>query len=195
VNFGPKISIVVPTVEGREDHLERCLDAYTHRSNSAIELIVIKDEATCGIAWQKGAEQATGEYLHFTADDLEPALAWDLRARHAAQDGIIPMPLIVGPDNHVEPLGPNTQGCTRIPFCTMEQWDVGIGPMIPLHYYTDNWFSKRAAQAGLLLREVRGYTFKHHWAQPARGAGMSQMDRMIHDEQEFHRYMREGFGG
>jgi hypothetical protein len=45
------------------------------------------------------------------------------------------------------------------------------------------------------LREVRGYTFKHHWAQPARGAGMSQMDRMIHDEQEFHRYMREGFGG
>lgn len=192
MNIGPKISIVVPTVDGREDHLRRCLDAYEHRSNAYIELIVIENEPTCGIAWQKGAEQASGHFLHFTADDLEPAFAWDLHARHAANDGIIPMPRIYGPDKRIEPLGPSTQGCTRIPFCTMAQWEQ-IGPMIPLHYYTDNWFSHKAQQAGLMLREKMGYTFMHHWAQPARGAGMTQSERMIHDEAAFQRYLLEGY--
>jgi hypothetical protein len=52
----------------------------TSIARTPIELIVIKNEPTCGIAWQKGAEQATGDFLHFTADDLEPALGWDLRS-------------------------------------------------------------------------------------------------------------------
>ena len=193
MNQGPLISVVIPTVQGREEHLERCVDAYEHRTNAQIETIIVRDEPTCGIAWQKGSELAGGYFLHFTADDLEPALGWDVRARRAAEDGIIPMPTIWnGVSGTLEPLGPNTTGCTRIPFCTMKQWEQ-IGPMIPLHYYTDNWFSHKAIQAGLLLRETHGYSFRHHWAMSARGAGMSQSERMVYDEHEFGRYLIEGY--
>jgi hypothetical protein len=186
------ISVVCPTVDGREAHYTRCLNAYSHTVGDVLEWLPCFNLRTCGIGWQMGADAATGDFLHFTADDLEPHPGWAEAAMRAARDDIIPMPTIYGPSGGIEPLGPATQGCTRIPFCTMEQWKK-IGPMIPLHYYTDNWFSERARQAGYLLREVPEYAFTHHWAQPARGAGMSQSERMVHDHQRFLEYMARGY--
>lgn len=69
------ISVVIPTVAGREHSLERCLAAY--RATADVELIVLADRQTCGVAWQEGIEQATGDYLHLSADDLEPHPGWD----------------------------------------------------------------------------------------------------------------------
>ena len=188
---GRQISVVVPTVDGREAHFKRCFEAYK-ATTPGMDWIAFKNLDTCGLGWQAGAEIFTGDYLHFTADDLEPHPGWAEAAMAAADQGIIPMPTIYAPDGSVEPLGPATVGCTRIPFCTREQWDK-IGPMIPLHYYTDNWFSERARQAGLRLQEVPAFAFTHHWAQPARGAGMSQHERMVHDHQMFQHYMHQGY--
>ncbi len=75
------ISVVIPTVTGREDFFERCVYAYEHNTANPIELIIYKDLPTCGRGWIKGAEDATGDYVHFTADDLEPALGWDDNGR------------------------------------------------------------------------------------------------------------------
>jgi hypothetical protein len=186
-----KISIIVPTVDGREDHLERCLDAYKATTED-YEIIVYRNRPACGIAWQEGAEVFKGDYLHFTADDLEPHEGWAEAAMRSADDDIIPLDTLYNQHGVLDPLGPLTQGCSRVPFCTRAQWEK-IGPMIPLHYYTDNWFSHKAKQAGYLIRETSGYTFTHHWAMPHRGAGMNPQARMIYDEQMFHQYVNEGY--
>lgn len=175
------ISVVCPTIKGREDHYDRCKQSYLKNTLHAnIEWIPVHDRETCGIAWQDGASVATGDYLHLTADDLECHSGWDYAAMESADDGIIPMPTIYRPTGEIDPLGSETAGCTRIPFCTMSQWSF-IGPMIPIHYYTDNYFSVRAKAGGLLLQEVPRYKFTHHWAQHGRGAGMPESDRMVWD--------------
>lgn len=184
------ISVICPTIEGREEIYAKCKAAYEERTDDEISFITIFGEPTCGIAWQKGAEVASGQYLHFTADDLEPLEGWDIDARLAADDGILPAPVIYKADTGtVEPLGVMPDGFfTRIPFCSAEQWRA-IGPMIPLHYYTDNWFSWRGSRAGYLTMEVITYRFKHHWAQRGRKHSLND------DSREYERYKRENYGG
>lgn len=183
------ISIICPTIAGREQTYERCKSAYETRTAAEIEFITIYDEPACGIAWQKGVELAEGDYIHFTADDLEPLDGWDVEARHAANDGIMPAPLIYTRDTgQVEVLGVTPDGFfSRIPFCTREQWDQ-IGPMIPIHYYTDNWFTWKSNQLGLMTMEIPSYAFKHHWAMAGRKSDMS------YDYSEYRRYKQVGYG-
>lgn len=183
------ISVVIPTVTGREEHLERCVRAYEERTLRPPEIIVIRNAPTCGVAWQEGAERATGTYIHFTADDLEPHPAWANSALVAVAMGYLPAPRILRPDGTLESCGRweveqetgDPTPMTRIPFMSREQWKL-IGPMLPIHYYTDNWISFKGALAGIETRVYRDYQFTHHWAEAGRGAGMSQEDRMRHDE-------------
>jgi hypothetical protein len=185
------ISVVLPTIDGREDHLARSRAAYeaTLRGVTDVEILVIRNQPACGIAWQLGAERATQPYLHFTADDLVPHEGWWQAAVATADRGDVPAPLVRGPDGGVEELGPETLGCTRIPFCSREQWQ-RIGPMVPLHYYTDNWFSFRALRAGLRIADVPAYAFTHNWAQAGR------LDaRMAQDRAAFIGYMAGGYDG
>lgn len=94
-----KISIVIPTVEGREEYLERCCFAYEHTlEGHEAEFIIIKDKPTCGIAWQQGAEAASGDFLHFTADDLVPYPGWLGKMLEVVQTrGGVPVALVVVP--------------------------------------------------------------------------------------------------
>jgi hypothetical protein len=169
------ISIIIPTVDGRESDLIRCRAAYEQRTIIEHEIIVIENLSSCGEAWQVGVEMAVGDYIHFSADDLEPHDRWCLDAVKAADDGGLPAPTIYGPKGGVEHLGSETDGCTRIPFCTREQW-LNIDPMLPIHYYTDNWFSARGVQAGYPIIEVPTYRFTHHWAMAGRYGGQKMMD-------------------
>lgn len=191
------ISIVIPTVTGREDHLARCMDAYREHTIQRIELIVIRDRPTCGIAWQEGSEQASGDYLHLTADDLEPHHGWDRSAVHYATTNRIPCPTVMEPDGvtvqsthgvsaqagiSTEPVTAGQEvGFTTVPFMTIGQWKL-IGPMIPLHYCTDSWVSHRARLHGIPTVAAPGMRFTHHNALPGRGAGMGdQHARTAHD--------------
>jgi hypothetical protein len=178
------ISVILPTVDGRKVHLSRCHAAYeaTMRNLDGAEILVIRNQPACGVAWQIGASRSDRPYLHFTADDLVPHEGWWEAAVEAVDRGVIPAPLILGPTGAVEEVGPETTGCTRIPFCTRDQW-TRIGPMIPLHYYTDNWFSFKARQAGYSIAEVPDYAFTHNWAQPGRQSG-----RMAQDKAAFESY-------
>ena len=195
-----EVTIIIPTVTGREDHLDRCLTAYMERTSHRKQILIIKDMPTVGQAWLKGMESAEGDYIHMTADDLEPHEGWDEAAVEGLSRGWYPAPRILKPDGSLDTCGhmpfETNEGYvaefSEIPFLTRAQYD-RWGPMIPLHYYTDNWLSHRAKEIdGVQSRVCREYCFTHHWAQWARGAGMTQNDRMTHDHSQYMEYV-QGF--
>jgi hypothetical protein len=190
------ISIVVPTIAGREEHLARCLNAYEKNTVSEIELIVVRGKPHCGAAWNAGIARAAGEFVHLTADDLEPHAGWDEAAirRYSLAAMRLPAPCIYRPDGKVESVGGDwpqtdttrernghiTANTCVIPFFPRVIWP-SLGPMIEAHYYTDNYFSDRARAAGWEFIISRRYAFTHHWASEGRGAGMTEPERLAHD--------------
>ncbi len=200
--MAPLISVVVPTITGREESLHRCLTAYAATTHD-YEVIVVANERACGIAWQKGAAVAQGRYLHLTADDLEPHSGWWLPLAEACESGRIGCPIVYEPDGSVQSVGGmGWEPCPRwkrdwqpvdwttVPFVTRKQWE-SIAPMIPLHYCTDIWVSARARQAGIptVVRAHSGFT--HHNEPVGRGAGMDVHERNRHDREAFTRYLKE----
>lgn len=192
------ISIVIPTIAGREEHFERCLAAYKTNTTSDFEIIVERDHPAVGPAWNAGAERAAGDYLHFTADDLEPHPGWDVPALEAIERGLLPAPRVVNQYGRLDSCGLHgvemedwaVVPMSVVPVMSREQW-AAIGPVLPIHYFTDNWISWRGAKAGWPTVVRRGFAFTHHWAQHGRGAGMTYDERMTHDRQVFLDAVRE----
>ena len=196
------ITVIVPTIQGRERHLQQCLASYAAHTTD-YEIHVIADRPTCGQAWLDGADKAEGDYIHFSADDLQPLQGWWQAAKHVADLGRLPAPRILNGDGTLQSCGGNDQwnnphenptgtpvDFSRIPFFTRKQWDdfctVGLRMFLrEAHYWTDNAVSWAAGQAGYGTVVHRGYSFIHHVAQEGRGAGMPEPDRMRHDHQLF----------
>lgn len=187
------IDVVVPTVDGREQHLERCLESYRQNSVHQVRLHVVWNKPTCGVAWNEGADLARlhtekGQYLHFTADDLETLPGWDVAAIRASEAGHMPACKLLGPDGQVqyyghrstEPAEGDIVEFSSVPFMSWGLWEQ-IGPSLDCHYYTDNWLSWRAGRLGVAPAYYPGYAFIHHRALEKRGAGMPEGDRMAHD--------------
>lgn len=192
------ITVVVPTVAGREVDFARCVAAYRQRSVHELQIITLHDMPTCGQAWNAGAGQATGDYLHFSADDLEPHEGWDAAAVATAGAGMLPAPRIVRPDGRLDYCGVHRRELpdgmpvemSVIPFMSREQWE-RIGPVLPIHYFTDNWISFRGRRAGYPTVVRRAFAFTHHWAEVGRGAGMSYEARMAHDHAAYEQAVAE----
>lgn len=184
------ISIVVPTIAGREDHLARCLAAYEANTTQPFELIVEHDHPAVGPAWNAGAERATGDFIHLTADDLEPHPGWDMVALETVERGALPAPRVINQHGTLDSCGLHgvemedwaPVPMSVIPFLPVLLWEDYVRPVLPIHYFTDNWISLRAARAGWPTMVRRGFQFTHHWAQWGRGAGMTQDERMVHDQ-------------
>jgi hypothetical protein len=187
---GRVISIVIPTIPGREDHYERCARAYAERTLTRFEIITEYDHPTVGRAWQAGAEKATGDYIHLTCDDLEPLAGWDAAATAMCDLGCLPAPRVTDARTGALQSRPvwgcdfpdGTEcGITVVPFLSREQWEA-VQPLCQIHYYSDDWISWRARNKGWPSLMCNGYAFRHHWAQHRRGAGMTEGERMIHDQ-------------
>lgn len=172
------ISVVIPTIKGREEHYGRCIRAYEQHGGD-LEIIAIHDLPTCGEAWKAGAERATGGYLHFTADDLEPHAGWWQAALEVVEDGKIPCPAIwgihgrleaSGDEWHLQPEGKEVE-IARVPFMKTEWYDESW-ILDGAHYYTDNWLAVRAKQMGYPTVVCNPYAFTHHWAQEGRMVDM-----------------------
>lgn len=165
------ISVVIPTITGREEWLARCVTAYTE-TTPAVEIIVVKDEPTCGHAWIEGYRRSSGMYVHFTADDITPRHSWYHDAMQACSRGFVPV-CDVRSDNGnqawcMAPLG--DMGHVRnvlVPFLSREQLAKG-GWLLPVHYGSDDWVTYRAVQLGLSLVECRDYKLTHHVASEGR---------------------------
>lgn len=178
------ITVVIPTIDGREEDYRRCVDAYTARSRHPLQIVTVTNRPTCGVAWNDGAAQATGEYLHFTADDLEPLEGWDVAAVEAVESGVYPAARIDRPDGTTQWYGservPAVDGARVragwVPFMTAGMWQ-RIGPSLDIHYGTDDWLSWRAAGEGIPNIYTAGFAFVDHHAMPGRGAGMTERQR------------------
>jgi hypothetical protein len=137
------ISIIIPTVPGREDHYERCLAAYHERTGPVrLEIITEVDHATVGLAWQAGAEKATGDYIHLTCDDLEPLDGWDVAAVKASDAGVVPAPRVTDARTGQLQSWPawgrehddgTDAGFSAIPFLSRAMWEV-VRPLFTGHY-------------------------------------------------------------
>lgn len=168
------ISVVIPTIDGREHHLARCEAAY-ERFTDDYELIIVRNEPTCGLAWEKGGALAKGDYIHLSADDLEPHEGWWEPAVRLVDEGKLPCPRILRPDGSLESCGEwgtemedGTETIiARIPFLSRAMWEKG-GWTIPLHYYTDNWIYERGKQLGYPTVVCRDYLFTHYYASEGR---------------------------
>ena len=199
----PLISVIVPTVPGREDHFGRCVAAYEADAAEGgydLDLIVEHDHPAVGYAWQAGGEKARGDYLHFTNDDLVPHPGWAQPAVAAVNRGYIPAPQVYGPGG--EPQAPPVWGrvgldwtllprqhAAVVPFLSRQQWGK-IRPLALIHYYADDFITGRARAAGWPAVLRTGYAFTHHWATVRRGAGMTQDARMAHDKQLYEQAMQ-----
>lgn len=66
-----KLSILIPTVNGREEKLDRLRSILDPQLNEDVELLIAKDnkEISIGRKRQKLLERATGEYVVFIDDD------------------------------------------------------------------------------------------------------------------------------
>jgi hypothetical protein len=191
----PLITVVVPTIPGREDHLERCVTAYTNLAAGCytLNLVIERGHPAVGVAWQAGAEKAAGEYLHLTNDDIEPHPGWHLPAIEAVQRGFLPAPQVHGPAGDPQSLpawgtigedwAPVTM--STLPFMSRAQWEK-IGPVAQVHYYADDYISYRGRKAGWPAVLRAGYSFTHYWARHGRGAGMTEDERMDYDRARYN---------
>jgi glycosyltransferase involved in cell wall biosynthesis len=184
------ISVIIPTITGREHWLERCKAAYLATTPMfEYETIVLRDYPSCGTAWNKGIERAVGDYIHLTADDIEPLPGWWKPAIESADRGELPAARILNTDGTLQSCGTDANEheegevatIARIPFATREQFEK-IGPMLDIHYQTDQWFSHRGRICGYPTIVRRDYLFYHHFAPEGR------LDhRLAADVREYHR--------
>jgi hypothetical protein len=194
------LSLVIPTVRGREEYLERALDAYTSRAECPTQMILVHDQESCGRAWNLGAQRARGDYIHLGADDVEPHEGYATAAIEAVEKGAIPSAVYYNPAGELEwangPAGsmpgedwePCQDGMRKdgwymtamAPFCSAAQYE-RIGPTIDAHYGSDDFFSFRAVKCGYPIVLRTAFAFTHHSAPARRGAGMEEFERHMHD--------------
>jgi hypothetical protein len=187
------ISIVCPTVDGREESLERCRISYLETTPNA-EFIVVENAPTCNQAWNIGIPEARGEYIHLTADDIEATEGWWQFGVRWADEGFLPAARILNTDgslqscgnrDHEEDTGTLTE-LTRVPFFSRAQMvKAGIYPIKPEgQYFGDAYVSHRGRLHGMKTVVVREMCFYHHFAQPGR------LDHMLYPDLDDFRHVQ-----
>jgi hypothetical protein len=182
------ISIVVPTVASRKQTLIRCLDAYEATTPGKFELIVVRDLPACGLAWAEGAKRAKGDFIHFTADDLEPRAGWAEAAMETVGRGALPAAAVFNDGIYLDcpvylqPRYEDTQNIL-VPFFSRAQFELG-GWVLPIHYGTDDWVTYQAVRREIPIEDTREYAFDH----TAAAEGRLWMNRM-HDVPKLCEYM------
>lgn len=191
------VDVIVPTIPGREESLERCLTSFGKRTDD-LNTIVMRESKTCGEGWLKGLELSEAPYVLLVADDIECASdSWFEVCREVADEGLLPCPRVWTPDGSVESQGGDMNAMghiiaryqkdrtpvdfTTVPFMSREQADA-IG-MIETQYGCDTWVSYRGRQLGYETVLTHGYDLVHHQHPVGRGAGMSQPERDAMDTQ------------
>jgi hypothetical protein len=173
------VTIIIPTVAGREAKLERTVSAYlaTTPPDVICHVQIMRGYSTCGMAWQlasdmawaDGRDQLDGRYLHYSADDLVPHDGWYLAAVRACKEGKAPCPVVERPDATIESAGawevvlPDGEpaGSTVIPFFPLALWP-RVDPIPEIHYHSDDYVSAKLTRAGQNIRVTYGYRFTHY---------------------------------
>lgn len=188
------LSVIVPTLYGREESLSRTLLSITETAPEELELDVVRDYPSCSEAWQAGADLATGDLLHFGADDLRYLPGWWQAARDICESGSIPAPLILNTDGStqscgatmdaLEPDGATTTLARVALTLSREQWEA-VKPLPPLHYFAENYVAWAAARAGIRIVVCHGYSFVHDLAMTGVAQEGDWQERIARDRERF----------
>jgi hypothetical protein len=165
-----KISVVIPTITGREYSYAAMVAAYVERTpGHDLEIVTVKDRPSWPVGCNAGQLLASGEVLHFGADDLEPLEGWAGAMLSALEAGEIPAPQIWDYAREGLPVNQAQDGppgaltpFSRVPSLTRAM-AAAIGEWPDMHYYSDNWVSAKGRLCGFETRVTEGYAFIHHW--------------------------------
>jgi GT2 family glycosyltransferase len=182
------VDLIVPTIEGREESLERCLASFPDLNH-----IVVKGQPSCGLGWIEGIKRSGADYLLLCCDDIEADPDCDLTACiEAVDDGYLPAPVIHTPSGTLESAGGdmNAPGCllrdvqpdwtpvdfTPLPFVSRAQ--IKKIRMIEAHYMTDVYLSHKGRQLG--YETVLRHDFKliHHHHMTGRRSPSAEDQRL-----------------
>lgn len=167
------ISIILPTMLGREDHLARCLSSISKHTTRKFEVIFMLIGNSWGAACAIAAEKAVGDYLFFFSDDMEVTEGWEA-ALEICDAGMLPAPAIYNPDGTLQsggawgelrPHGMEVES-TVLPLLSRAQYEL-LGPMPPIHF-ADAALSDRARAAGIKIVVCHDYKIIHHNATEGR---------------------------
>jgi hypothetical protein len=170
------ISIIVPTIQGREHWLDGCREAYRRMTKHVeYEFIVLHDYPTCGEAWNQGIRQSKGNWIHLSADDIEPTPGWWQVGTAWLHRKILPAPRILNSDRTLQSCGDTADetpdgtptDLQRVPFFPRSLLPA-IYPIIEVHYATDYWVTHQARKVGWPTLVVRDFCFIHHYAPEGR---------------------------
>lgn len=169
----PLLSVVLPTIDGRQELLDQTAMALRVAS-PGVELVVVRNRRTIGEAWNAGGNAARGDYILFGADDVLVDRDGIDAALASVNRGEVPSPLIVRADgsaHHAGTMGggmlldaPTGTVCGSSPFPILRRsdWRHHVGPVPAIHYYADDYLSWAARQyAGLQPTVVREYRLVH----------------------------------
>lgn len=166
------ISVIIPTVKGRERSLDRTVKAYQETWDDIEILVYPNDGKPCGEAWIEGAKEASGDYLHWTADDIVPHPGWAEAAMDCCDQGKLPAATVYGVASENFPGGvmstivyllpklpdvPNV----LVPFLSREQFSEG-GWLLPIHYGTDDWVTYVGRMRGFDVVRLDAFAFDHY---------------------------------
>jgi hypothetical protein len=185
----PELSVVVPTISGREESLEITLRSYEETlAGDDYEIIIIQDAPTWPEGCNEGHSKVDAEYYLFGADDLDALPGWWEAGRAALEERPLelPAPRVYDiPEGWAEPnwrLLSEKDGAdgelthfTRVPLMSRAQWET-VGPWPPLIYYADMWVSEKARTLGIRTRMVYGFDFFHRWSQIGRVDSKENLD-------------------
>lgn len=183
------ISVICPTVTGREHWLEKARDSIERSVPAAlIEWLEYRDLPTCGAGWNLGITESTGDYILLFADDLEAHDGWLEPATISVNTGVIPCPRILNHDGTLQSCGTfdseaadgTPSVVARVPFLTREM-ALAMHPIMPNQYMGDHWITWRGLQLGWPTQVVRDMVFTHHFAQEGR------IDSLASDVKAYHR--------
>ena len=171
------IDVIIPTVTGREDSLQRLIESCERNTASKLNFIVVRDEETCGKAWIKGLKLCAHDYVWLACDDLEvTSPTWAGACCEIVDAGNLPCPLIHRPDGSIESCGGDMGAAGSLlttvqpngtevdfapsPFLGRKQAE-RIG-MTEGHYSTDVYVSHKGRQLGYPTVLCHDFELTHH---------------------------------
>lgn len=178
------VAVVIPTVPGREEELDRAETAFMMDAASGeytVRVYVETGHASVGSGWNAGVDRILSrrvlpEFVLLSNDDVHPHAGWFAAARRVSDQGGTPCPVCYRPDGSVESGGvfgrslPSGSATDWTPLCffRLDEWK-RFGPLPSIHYWSDNAFS--AASIITLRRAIIVeplFAVTHTWAMPGR---------------------------
>ena len=158
------LSVLIPTVGGREDMLHQVKTACEQTVPGCEVLIVY------GFSWGEGLNQlatvAKGDYWSCCCDDTVPLPGWFEAGRALVDEGLTPASRYLNVDG-----SPLKHGWDDAPHRKVLDWCrsflltpaiyADVGPFIDATWYTDIDYSERLRKSGREIVACDGYAFTH----------------------------------